>query len=130
MQPESESPSILVVDDNEVNRGLMSTLLARMGYHCTLAQSGEQALDLLHGNAFDLILMDCMMPDMNGIETTVRFKDPSGSYSNRTVPVVALSAQTTRENRENCRRAGMVDFLEKPINREALISVLNQWIRK
>ena len=126
MQSAINQHSILVVDDNRVNLEVMATLLARMGYHCTLASSGEQALQLLKEQVFDLVLMDCMMPSMNGIEATRHFKAPEGPYLDRTTPVIALTAQVTHENRENCKRAGMVGFLEKPINRASLQSVIRQ----
>lgn len=126
MQPAINQHSILVVDDNQIAREVMETLLARMGYRCTAVASGEEALQLLQEQTFDLVLMDCMMPSMSGIETTRHFKAPEGPYLKRTTPVIALTAQVTHENRENCKRAGMVGFLEKPINRASLESVIRQ----
>lgn len=123
-----EPATILVVDDHPVNREVVSTLLARMGYRCTMAENGEQALHLLQEQPFDLVLMDCTMPGMSGIDTTRHLKDPANGSPNREIPVIALTAHVTETNRAQCRQAGMSGFLEKPINIQALGSVLNSFL--
>lgn len=119
--------SILVVDDHDVNRKIMAILLGRLGYRCVLAENGEQALQFLKEQPFDLVLMDCLMPGMSGMQTTCHLKE-SGTCLNRDVPVIAVTANVTAQNREECKQAGMDGFLEKPINIKALKSVLDSFL--
>ncbi len=127
MQPEAEKiPHILVVDDSQLNLKTVCLLLERIGCRASGAASGEQALQLLQEQQIDLVLMDCMMPDMDGYEATRRIR--SGG-SNRAVPVVAISARIDPACRALCREVGMDDFIEKPINRQRLVAVLQRWFQ-
>lgn len=127
MQPAAEKiPHILVVDDSPLNLKTVCLLLERIGCRASDAANGEQALQLLQEQQIDLVLMDCMMPDMDGYEATRRIR--SGG-SNRAVPVVAISARIDPACRALCREVGMDDFIEKPINRQRLVSVLKRWFQ-
>lgn len=120
-------PHILVVDDSALNLKTVCLLLERIGCRVSGAASGEQALQHLREQQIDLVLMDCMMPEMNGYQTTRLIRDRSSGVRNSAVPVVALSALIDPACRALCREVGMDDFIEKPINRQRLVAVLKRW---
>ncbi len=114
--------SILVVEDNPVNRAVACKLLKRMGHHVASVEGGEAALALLAERDFDAILMDCRMPGMDGFETTRALRLLSEVHT----PVIALTANATADDRARCMAAGMDDFLPKPVRPEALERVLGR----
>jgi CheY-like chemotaxis protein len=111
---------ILVAEDNPVNQRLAQGLLEKQQHIVTIAGNGAEAVSLAAAGAFDLILMDVQMPQMDGIEATRRIR-AGGSQ----VPVVALTAHATDEVRRACLEAGMTDFLAKPIRREQLYRLID-----
>ena len=113
---------VLVVDDNPTNRLVLDRLLARLGATVHLTESGQTALELLAGRPFDLVLMDIMMPEMDGNETTRRLRELDVAWSS--LPVVALSAAVFDEDRDAALAAGMDDFLEKPVRLDVLEQTL------
>lgn len=117
------SLSILVVEDNIVNRKILCRLLSRIRHRWQAVANGEEALDILQEKQFDLVLMDLNMPVMNGIEATKlhRFSEVGGG---RGLPIVALTADGTPETQKRCRDAGMDAFLLKPVTLEALASAI------
>lgn len=117
---------VLVVDDNLINQKITCKLLSKLGYASILAEDGRQALELLESQAdkIALILMDYRMPIMNGIEATQVIR-----AQGREVPIIALTANDTLEDREICRAAGMNEFLTKPIQKQKLAAVLKRFIR-
>ncbi|MEJ7930054.1 response regulator [Ramlibacter sp. AN1015] len=122
--PAPADAPILLVDDDEVNRLVGQALLHKLGYGCvTLASSGRQAVELASRRRFALILMDCRMPEMDGIEATRKLRS-QGCHA----PIVALSASTAAQDRHDCLEAGMNDYLPKPIALEHLSETLGRWI--
>ena len=118
---------ILVVDDNEVNRLLATTVLERRGVEVVEADSGEAAVEaVVAGPRFDAVLMDIQMPGMSGIEATeeIRLRQTSGEPT----PVIALTAHALPHERERFLASGMEDFLSKPLREEELWAVLAQWV--
>lgn len=128
MLQQNGTPLVLIVDDSPINLKLMSCMLEKLGISCCFAENGRQALQQLQKFDFNLVLMDCMMPVMDGYEATLLIRDPAGEFRNKTVPIVAVTAFTDRCFRERCRNAGMNDFLEKPLNMERLTSVIQRWL--
>jgi len=120
--------SILVAEDNPVNQLLMSELLGRMGYHSRIVENGREALEALTDEDFDLVLMDCQMPEMDGLVATSILRSPDSKVRNHAIPVVALTANAFREDRERCLAAGMNDHLAKPIEPETLLACLESWL--
>ncbi|MEN9353364.1 MAG: hypothetical protein RL318_689 [Fibrobacterota bacterium] len=120
--------SILVAEDNPVNQLLMSELLGRMGYHSKIVENGQEALEALTEEDFDLVLMDCQMPVMDGLVATSILRDPASKVRNHDIPVIALTANAFREDRERCLAIGMNDHLAKPIEPETLILCLERWL--
>jgi len=126
---ESLAPSrrgqVLLVEDNPVNQLVAKGMLVKLGCEVTVAAHGAEALDQLERRAFDLVLMDCNMPVMDGYEASRQIRR-SGRWSD--LPIVALTANAMPEERERCRAAGMNDYLSKPFRREELAAVLDQWV--
>jgi signal transduction histidine kinase/CheY-like chemotaxis protein len=115
-----ESLRVLVAEDNIVNQTVVAAMLRQLGHVATLVKDGRAALDALAVNEFDLVLMDCNMPVMDGIEATRRLRAGGGGVRNPGIPVIALTANAMEEDRERCLAAGMNDFLSKPVTLEAL----------
>ena len=115
---------ILVVEDDEVSRYVAQSLLESLECPATVVASGTLALELLQREEFDLVLMDCEMPELDGYETTRRAR----GLLERRIPIVALTAATTSEDRQHCFDAGMNDILAKPFGKSALNDVLCKWL--
>lgn len=122
---ESAIGHILVADDNLINRKVVVTMLHRLGYQVTTAENGEQAVVLASQIPFDVILMDCQMPVMDGYEAcrTLRERERGASR----VPIVALTANVLPSERAKCLSVGMDDYLSKPVEFTKLNEVLVRW---
>ena len=116
---------ILLVEDNPVNQLVAKGMLAKLGCQVQLATQGAEALELLEQDEFDLVLMDCNMPVMDGYEASRRIRQ-SGRWPD--LPIVALTANAMPEERERCRAAGMNDYLAKPFRREELLALVDHWV--
>ncbi|WP_318654833.1 response regulator [Pseudomonas sp. MWU13-2105] len=129
VQPRDNQPSrrarILLVEDNPVNQLVAKGMLGKLGCEVTVAAHGGEALSQLEQQVFDLVLMDCNMPVMDGYEASRQIRR-SGRWPN--LPIVALTANAMPEERERCRAAGMSDYLAKPFRREELMALLEQWV--
>ncbi len=121
---------ILLVEDNRVNQRLALILLKRMGLETDAAGNGREALGALARQDYDLVLMDLQMPVMDGIEATHVIRDPASNVRDHDIPIVALTANAMVGDRERCLEAGMNDYLSKPIQRKALIAVLERVLLK
>jgi len=115
---------ILVVEDNAANRYVAEALLESLECPATIVESGREALEQLETESFDLILMDCQMPGLDGYETTRRAR----RLLHTRVPIIAMTANAMAEDRKHCLDAGMDDFLPKPFGRAALSEVLCKWL--
>lgn len=110
----AEQPSlILVVDDNEMNRDMLSRRLKRLGHSTAVAEDGEKALEAIDENDFDLVLLDIMMPNLNGYDTLERIKSNPSTHH---VPVIMISAVDDLESIVRCIELGAEDYLFKPFN--------------
>jgi len=118
---------VMLVDDDEMNRFFGAKLLEACGVTAVLAESGEQALDYLQRQAFDLILLDVSMPRMNGYQTVEAIRRQN-RLSN--VTVVALTAHGIEGVRERCLEAGMDDFMAKPYELSELQAMLSKYAEK
>ncbi|SFX43687.1 hybrid sensor histidine kinase/response regulator [Marinospirillum alkaliphilum] len=123
--PHWPDKKLLLVEDNTVNQLLAVKLLSKFGIKPDLAVNGEEAVKLAGKQAYDLILMDCQMPVMDGY-TATRSLRASGYYH----PIIALTANASTEDRDLCHAAGMDDFLAKPYRMESLIDILRKWLEK
>jgi two-component system, sensor histidine kinase and response regulator len=123
---ESKKARVLVVEDNPVNRQVSLHQLQSFGYTAEAVADGQEALEALTEADYDLILMDCQMPEMDGYETTAEIRRREGHL--RHTPIIAITAHAFAEDRERCLRAGMDDYLSKPVEPVILQSVLAQWL--
>jgi PAS domain S-box-containing protein len=117
---------VLVVEDHPVNQRLLTHQLREMGLQHALAGSGTEALAILAGNGFDLVLMDWQMPEMDGLEATRRIRALPGASGR--IPIIAVTANAEHDFRETCLAAGANDYLSKPYTEAALASMLAQWL--
>jgi CheY-like chemotaxis protein len=117
----------LVVDDNEVNRALLLRQLERLGYEATAVDSAVQALEAVAATPYAVVLMDCRMPGMDGMEATRRIREAEAGTGHR-VPIVAVTANAMEADREACFEAGMDDFLTKPVMMENLRAMLDRFV--
>ena len=115
--------SVLVAEDNPVNQKILSIVLRKSGHEVQLATTGVEALAALEARAFDLVLMDMQMPDMDGLEATRRIRERERSTGGH-VRIVAVTGNAYGSDRERCLAAGMDDFVPKPFRPEALLAVL------
>ena len=118
---------ILIVDDNGMNRKLTARLLAKAEFSYDEAEDGLQALEKVSQEPYALILMDYQMPEPDGMETTRRIRSMEGEYYKK-VPIIAMTADEREEMKEQFFQAGMNGVLQKPIQKEALESLLNRWL--
>lgn len=116
---------ILLVEDNPVNQLVAKGMLNKLGCDVVVAAHGGEALGQLEGSHFDLVLMDCNMPVMDGYEASRQIRH-RGHWPD--LPIVALTANAMPEERERCRAAGMNDYLAKPFRREELAALLDTWV--
>ncbi len=117
--PRSAELRILMAEDNRVNQLVATGLLRKMGHTFTVANNGKEALALLAAQAFDLVLMDIQMPEMDGIEATRRIREDESRTSNH-MPIIAMTAHAMKGDRERCLAAGMDGYISKPISASKL----------
>jgi CheY-like chemotaxis protein len=115
---------ILLVEDNLVNERVALGMLRIRGHTVVVARNGIEALNTVRDEAFDLILMDCQMPEMDGYEATRRIRSMRGGWT--ALPIVAMTANTMEGDREKCLAAGMSDYLSKPFTAEQLSLVVDR----
>lgn len=131
--PASPSPNkplrILVVEDNMVNQKVLLFMLAKAGHHVETVVNGAQAVEIFEKTNFDLILMDIQMPVMGGIDATKKIRQLEKGRNSHT-PIVALTANAMKEDREICLSAGMDEYLAKPIQKAPLLEMMNTICRK
>jgi CheY-like chemotaxis protein len=122
---------VLLCDDNTINQKVATRILQQLGYEPDLAANGREALDALDRKPYDLIFMDVMMPEMDGLEATrvIRKLQQSGGNANFSgrIVIVAMTAQAMQGDREKCIAAGMDDYLAKPIRPKDVRTVIEHW---
>ncbi|MBA3700624.1 MAG: response regulator [Planctomycetes bacterium] len=118
---------ILIVEDNPVNQKLIAFLLARAGYTYEVAENGAEALHRLDQSPFKLVLMDMMMPVMNGYDATKAIR---ANPKLKNLPVIALTANAMKGEDEKCRAAGCSDYLAKPYSKDQILNAISILIKK
>ena len=121
MQEMTVRLNVLLAEDNAVNRKVALTLLDRWGHRVAIAHNGREAVELSGAQTFDVVLMDMLMPEMDGLDATRRIRDLGNA-----VPIVAMTANATEEDRQRCLDAGMNDFVSKPMVADDLRAVLQR----
>jgi signal transduction histidine kinase/CheY-like chemotaxis protein len=124
----NEAKKILIVEDNKVNRLVAEKILRNMKLDAVCVKSGKDCIDTIKSGRFDLIFMDCHMPDMDGFQTTQALRQYEEDNAQRPIPIIALTANTSAEIRQKCITAGMSDYVAKPIKIDVLQEVLDRWL--
>jgi len=119
---------ILLAEDNTINQKVAKSILGKLGCKADVVADGLEAVRALEMINYDLVLMDCMMPEMDGFEATAVIRDPASKVLNHNVPVIAMTANAMKGDREACLEAGMDDYLSKPVKKEDLSMVLQKWL--
>jgi CheY-like chemotaxis protein len=124
--PAPRGARVLVVDDNGANQKVALRMVERLGYRGDVAATGAEAVAMLRRGHYDAVLMDCQMPEMDGYEATRQIRhDERGG---RRVPIIAMTADATSGEREQCLRAGMDDYISKPVKLHVVAAVLERWL--
>ncbi len=117
---------LLLVDDNRINQKVALMMLKKLGYDADIAKNGREALAAIASRRYDLVLMDCIMPEMDGFEATRLLRSSGGLAA--MLPVIAMTASAFAEDREACLAAGMNDYLSKPVRESELVQKLESWL--
>jgi PAS domain S-box-containing protein len=118
---------ILLVEDNMVNQKIALRILEKkLGYHADVATNGKEAIESLERSDYDLVLMDCQMPEMDGYEATSTIRDQDSAVRNHNIPIIAMTANAMKGDREKCLEAGMDDYVTKPINMQELADAIER----
>ena len=120
---------LLVAEDNVTNQKVALGVLARMGYRADAVANGQEAIRSLRTIPYDLVLMDCQMPEMDGYTATCFIRDPMSDVLNHQIPIIAMTAAALPGDRDKCLLSGMDDYLAKPVTPEALAEVLKRWLK-
>lgn len=136
---------ILLAEDNVVNQKVAVRMLQKIGYRVDIVENGQEAVEAVDRTSYDLVLMDCQMPEMDGLEATRKIREaaslkrkaketispdalPLTPHKNDWIPIIALTANALPGDREDCLKAGMDDFLAKPVRLEELSTMITKWL--
>lgn len=130
----SNKTRVLLVEDNELNQKLLTKMLAKNGFNADIASNGEEAVHAYNNSNYDIILMDCQMPVLDGYEATKEIRNIEKSKgimegNDFHVPIIAITAHAMEGEAEKCINAGMDDYLSKPVNYEALLEKISKYIK-
>jgi len=121
-----QSPCILLVEDNPVNQKVTVKMLEKLGCRVEVAGNGVEALRKVERRTYDLIFMDCQMPEMDGYETTQRIRNSKSKIQN--IPIIAMTAHALQGDREKCLEVGMDDYVPKPIKKDVVSEIIHKWV--
>jgi PAS domain S-box-containing protein len=119
--------TVLLAEDNEINTTVAKGLLIAMGVRPELARTGREAVEMAAGKAYDVIFMDCQMPEVDGFDATHQIREAENAAR---VPIIAMTAYALAGDRERCIKAGMDDYISKPLRREDVETVFERWLAK
>lgn len=119
---------ILLAEDNTTNQQVALGILKKLGCRADVVANGKEALEALRSIPYDLVLMDCHMPEMDGFEATRRIRDPQSGVLNPRIPVIAMTALAMEGDRERCLEAGMNDYIPKPVRFQLVAEALDKWL--
>ncbi|GEM_PF-650895 len=126
IKPGLTKAQILVAEDDAINRSVTESLLRKLGYAVDSVTNGQEALEALQQKEYNLILLDCQMPELGGLEATTIIRSTSSPVKNRNIPIIAITANICPDAREACLKAGINDYLIKPI----IVGTLQQTVEK
>ena len=117
---------IIIVEDDEINAELLTLMLNKIGYNTDIAENGMVFLEMMNKNDYDLILMDCQMPVLNGYAATKQYR--ASENTNTHIPIIAVTANAMKADREKCLESGMDDYVAKPVQSNRLKKVIQHWL--
>jgi PAS domain S-box-containing protein len=120
---------ILIVEDNPVNQKVATVMVQKLGYRADVAANGREAIDALGLIPYDLVLMDCLMPEMDGYTATGKIRNGASGARNKDIPIIAMTAGAMEGDREKCLKAGMNDYISKPVQVTRLKNSLQHWLK-
>ncbi len=118
--------TILIAEDNLINQKVIERMVQKLGYRADLVADGRAAIDALSQSPYGLVFMDCQMPEMDGFEACreIRKRESGAAH----IPIVAITANAMKGDRERCLEAGMDDYVSKPFKQDDLKTVIQKWI--
>lgn len=117
---------ILIAEDNLINQKVIERMVQKLGYRANLVANGRAAIEALSQSAYGLVFMDCQMPEMDGFEACREIRKRESGVSH--IPIVAITANAMKGDRERCLEAGMDDYVSKPFKQDDLKNVIQKWI--
>ncbi len=120
---------ILLAEDNEINQEVVDEILKASGCVCRIVNNGREAVEALEARPYDAVLMDCMMPEMDGYQASLLIREKEKGSAQR-IPIIALTANAMKGDREQCLQAGMDDYLSKPLDPDRTLEVIRKWTEK
>ncbi|MDR2761883.1 MAG: response regulator [Planctomycetaceae bacterium] len=126
--------TVLIAEDNKINQIITRDTLENVGFKCVVVDNGKIATEVYKADKFDLILMDCQMPEMDGFQATMEIRRnetamiKTGKITKK-VPIIALTANATKADRDRCLQCGMDAYCSKPINQKTLVRTIDQWVK-
>jgi len=126
LYPEIKNISVLIVEDVALNQLIIKIMLNDFGFKHDVAENGKIAIEKMQSNTYDIILMDLMMPEMNGFEATKYIRNSMNSK----IPIIALTADVTTVDLEKCKAVGLNDYIAKPIDESQLYSKMIELLKK
>ena len=121
---------ILLAEDNEINQKVALGILQNFGYRTDVVSNGKEAVEAMESISYDIVLMDCQMPQMDGYVATKEIRSSQSKVLNHKVPIIAMTAHTMKGDREKCMAAGMDDYIPKPMHPEKFLKVIEKWLFK
>ncbi len=122
------SRSILIAEDNAINQKVIERMVQKLGYRVQLVSNGREAIEALARSSYSLIFMDCQMPEMDGFEACRQIRRLNAATASTRIPIVAITANAMKGDRERCLAAGMDDYVSKPFTQENLRIVIERWL--
>ncbi len=120
--------TILVAEDNAINQLVAKSILSKLDFQVEIAENGEQAVAMLGKKSYDLIIMDCQMPEMDGYQATEAIRNSKELLEKRSVPIIAMTANAMTGDREKCLSSGMNDYISKPLEPQDLLNMVEKWL--
>ncbi len=117
---------LLLAEDSKINQVVAIAMLSKLGYQIDAVENGREALEAVQARAYDLVLMDVSMPEMDGLDATRAIRALPGDVSR--VPIIAMTAHAMESDREKCLQSGMNDYVPKPVNRQKLLDTVARWL--
>ncbi|MDR3583940.1 MAG: response regulator [Desulfosporosinus sp.] len=125
---DEKSLRLLIVEDDTIIRMVLENFSKQKGWKVILAENGKAGIDAYQAQEFDVIIMDCQMPVLDGYQTTGAIRQLEGQRS-RHIPIIAMTANTLKGDLETCLNAGMDDYLTKPVDKNTFYSIVDKWTK-